>query len=104
MSNKTKKVAAKSSRNDEKSLQETTELMEKGDMLAESFMGIFAMFATSWKGMGIATYALAKSWGALQAIAEEEGVEIKNLFENFSCSFKSEFDEKLLNKDYPLLN
>ena len=33
-----------------------------------------------------------------------KGVEVKNLFENFSCSFKSEFDEKLLNKDYPLLN
>ena len=41
-------VAAKSSRNYEKSLQEARELMERGDMLAESFMGIFAMFATSW--------------------------------------------------------
>jgi hypothetical protein len=104
MSSKTRKMAAKANSNNEKSLQEATELMEKGDMLAESFMGIFAMFATSLKGMGIATYALAKSWGALQAIAEEEGVDVKNLFENFSCSFKSEFDEKLLNKDYPLLN
>ena len=35
MTNKTKKVAAKSSRNYEKSLHEATELMEKGDMLAE---------------------------------------------------------------------
>ena len=104
MSSKTRKMAAKANSNNEKSLQEATELMEKGDMLAESFMGIFAMFATSLKGMGIATYALAKSWGALQAIAEEEGVDVKNLFENFSCSFKSEFDEKLLNKDYLLLN
>ena len=104
MSSKTRKMAAKANSNNEKSLHEATELMEKGDMLAESFMGIFAMFATSLKGMGIATYALAKSWGALQAIAEEEGVDVKNLFENFSCSFKSEFDEKLLNKDYPLLN
>ena len=74
-------MAAKANSNNEKSLQEATELMEKGDMLAESFMGIFAMFATSWKGIGIATYALAKSWGALQAIAEEEGVNVKELFE-----------------------
>ena len=86
MSSKTRKMAAKANSNNEKSLQEATELMEKGDMLAESFMGIFAMFATPL------------------AIAEEEGVDVKNLFENFSCSFKSEFDEKLLNKDYPLLN
>lgn len=95
MTSKKEKVTAISSEKSEKSRQEAVEILEKGELLAESFNGILAMFATTWKGMGIAAYALAKTWACLQSVAETEGVDVKWLFEDFSKSFKVEFDEEL---------
>ena len=100
MINKKKKTAPRSTKKDEKSRTEAIEMIEKGDMLGDSLMGMFAMFATSWKGMGIAAYALARTWAALQAVAEKEGVNVKGMFDDFSKSFKAEFDDELLKNGF----
>ena len=100
MTSKTNKMGVKNIQKEKKSRTEAIELMEKGDMLGDSLMGMFAMFATSWKGMGIAAYALARTWAALQAVAEKEGVDVKGMFDDFSKSFKAEFDEELLKNDF----
>ena len=69
------------------------EMVEKGEMLGDSFIGIMAMLTSNWKGIGIATYALAKAWAALKAVAEEVDVEVDSLFEGTSSSFLNEYRE-----------
>ena len=69
------------------------EIVEKGEVLGDSFIGIMAMLTSNWKGIGIATYALAKVWAALKAVAEEVDVEVDSLFEGTSSSFLNEYRE-----------
>ena len=69
------------------------EIVKKGEVLGDSFIGIMKMSATNWKGIGIATYALAKAWAALKAVAEDADVEVDVLFEGTSSLFLNDFRE-----------
>ncbi len=73
------------------------EIVEKGEMLGDSFIGIMAMSALNTKGIGIATYALAKAWAALRSVAEEMDVEVDSLFEGTTSLFINEFREDIRN-------
>ena len=70
-------------------------MVEKGEMLGDSFIGIIAMSTTNWKGIGVATYALAKAWAALKSVAEEMDVEVDSLFDGTTYSFLNEFREDI---------
>lgn len=71
------------------------EIVEKGELLGDSFIGIMAISAINCKGIGIATYALAKAWAALKAVAEEMDVEVDNLFEGTTSLFINEFRDDI---------
>ena len=73
------------------------EIVEKGEMLGESFIGIMAISAINTKGVGIATYALAKAWAALRSVAEEMDVEVDSLFEGTTSLFINEFRDDFRN-------
>lgn len=73
------------------------EIVEKGEMLGESFIGIMAISAINTKGVGIATYALAKAWAALKSVAEEMDVEVDSLFEGTTSLFINEFRDDFRN-------
>ena len=73
------------------------EIVEKGEVLGDSFIGIMAMSAINTKGIGIATYALAKAWAALRSVAEEMDVEVDSLFEGTSSLFINGFREDIRN-------
>ena len=73
------------------------EIVEKGEMLGDSFIGIMAMSAINTKGIGIATYALAKAWAALRSVAEEMDVEVDSLFEGTTSLFINEFRDDFRN-------
>ena len=73
------------------------EIVEKGEMLGDSFIGIMAISAINTKGVGIATYALAKAWAALRSVAEEMDVEVDSLFEGTTSLFINEFREDIRN-------
>ena len=73
------------------------EIVEKGELLGDSFIGIMAISATNTKGIGIATYALAKAWAALRSVAEEENVEVDSLFKGSTSLFINEFRDDIRN-------
>ena len=73
------------------------EIVEKGELLGDSFIGIMALSATNCKEIGIATYALAKAWAALKSVAEEEDVEVDNLFEGTTSFFINVFRDDIRN-------
>ena len=62
--------------------EESEEMLLMGSALGEQMMGLLSQVATSRKGMGAATTALAMAWATLKDIASCEGVEIETLFES----------------------
>jgi len=73
------------------------EIVEKGELLGDSFIGIMAISATNCKEIGIATYALAKAWAVLKSVAEEMDVEVDSLFEGTTSLFINQFREDVRN-------
>ena len=61
---------------------ESQEMFVLGSALGEQFMGILSQVATSRRGMGAATTALAMAWATLKDIAMCEGIEVESLFES----------------------
>ena len=57
------------------------EMLVLGSALGESMMGMLSQVATSRRGVGAATSALAMAWATLKDIALCEGVEVETLFE-----------------------
>ena len=53
-----------------------------GSALGESMMGILSQVATSRRGVGAATSALAMAWATLKDIATCEGIEVESIFES----------------------
>lgn len=94
-----KKNFKKSGKNGkEKRINENAlDIVEKGEVLGDSFIGIMAISAINTKGVGIATYALAKAWAALKSVAEEMDVEVDSLFEGTTSLFINEFRDDFRN-------
>ena len=94
-----KRTFKKSGKNGkEKRINENAlEIIEKGEVLGDSFIGIMAISAINTKGVGIATYALAKAWAALKSVAEEMDVEVDSLFEGTTSLFINEFRDDFRN-------
>ncbi len=64
------------------SSSDVQEMLVLGSALGESMMGILSQVATSRRGVGAATSALAMAWATLKDIAMCEGVEVESLFES----------------------
>ena len=72
--------------------QKVDEMLEKSDMFGQSIIGMMALFAYNWKGIGIAAVGLAKALAALKAVARETGVDIKNLYEGQLAHFEKQYN------------
>ena len=72
--------------------QKVDEMLEKSDLFGQSIIGMMALFAYNWKGIGIAAVGLAKALAALKAIANEVGVDIKDLYEGELAHFEREYN------------
>ena len=72
--------------------QKVQEIMVKSDMFGQSIIGMMALFAYDWKGIGVAAVGLAKALAALKAIANEAGVHIKDLYEGELAHFEREYN------------
>jgi len=72
--------------------QKVDEIMEKSDLFGQSIIGMMALFAYNWKGIGIAAVGLAKALAALKAVARETGVDIKNLYDGELAHFEKEYN------------
>ena len=72
--------------------QKAQEIMEKSDMFGQSIIGMMALFAYDWKGIGVAAVGLAKALAALKAVARETGVDIKNLYEGQLAHFEKQYN------------
>ena len=62
--------------------QEAMELLLMGSALSERMMAMMSQVATSPRGMGAATCALAMAWATLKDVALSEGVDVETLFES----------------------
>ena len=71
--------------------QKVDEMLEKSDLFGQSIIGMMALFAYNWKGIGIAAVGLAKALAALKAVARETGVDIKNLYEGQLAHFEKQY-------------
>lgn len=81
--------------------QKVQEIMVKSDMFGQSIIGMMALFAYDWKGIGVAAVGLAKALAALKAIANEVGVDIKALYEGELAQFEEQYD---LSSDFDLVD
>ena len=72
--------------------QKVDEMLEKSDLFGQSIIGMMALFAYNWKGIGIAAVGLATALAALKAVARETGVDIKNLYEGQLAHFEKQYN------------
>lgn len=78
-----------------KSMQNVQEMMERGEELGDTLMGILMLVATNWKGMGIAAIGMAKALAALKSIARDAGVDIEKLYSGELAFHEQEMAEML---------
>ena len=95
----TKRNLKKSGKNgEEKRIKENAlEIVDKGEVLGDSFIGIMSISAIDTKGIGIATYALAKAWATLKSVAEEMDVEVDSLFDGTTSFLINKYREDIRN-------
>ena len=62
--------------------REAEELLLMGSALGEQMMDLLSQVATTPRGIGAATSALAMAWATLKDVATCECVEVESLFES----------------------
>ena len=62
--------------------REAEEMLLLGNALSEQLLNLLSQVATTPRGMGAATSALAMAWATLKDVATCEGVEVETLFES----------------------
>ena len=80
-----------------KKLESCLELMKEGEDLGLVLMTMLAEYGSSREALIVETYAVAKLYGALKAIAEDKGFDAEGLFEELVPSFVEETKEELKN-------
>jgi len=70
-------------------------LVKTGESLGEKLMDLLSQHGASFEGLVIETYAMSKAWAALKAIANSEGYDANELFEQLQPSFMTEMKELL---------
>jgi len=73
------------------SLKNAQELFERGELFGDSIIGMMALFATDWKGLGIAAGGLAKALAALKTVANDVGVDLDGLYKGLLANYEKDF-------------
>ena len=77
----------------EKEVKEFIKMMAKaGEMLGNQLADMLAQYGSSMSGLLLETYAMAKAWAALKAIAKNKGFDAEELFESLLPSFTEEME------------
>ena len=61
--------------------QEAKMLLEKGVTFGDAIISMLSLFATDWKGMGVAAIGLAKALASLKDAARRTNVNIEDMYE-----------------------
>ena len=78
-----------------KKLESCLELMKEGEDLGLVLMTMLAEYGSSREALIVETYAVAKLYGALKAIAEDKGFDADNLYDMLLPSFLEEMREEV---------
>ena len=77
----------------EMEVKEFVKTMAKaGEMLGDQLADMLAQYGRSMGALLLETYAMAKAWAALKAIAENKGFDAEELFESLLPSFTEEME------------
>lgn len=77
----------------EKEVKEFIKMMATGgEMLGNQLADMLAQHGSSMGALLIETYAMAKAWSALKAIAKSKGFDAEELFERLLPSFSEEME------------
>ena len=71
-------------------LESCLELAKEGEDLGLVMMTILSEYGSSREALIIETYAMAKAYGALKAVAEDKGFNTEELFQKLVPSFVEE--------------
>ena len=93
----TKKVNKKSNnmvgKKNENLNQEAKMLLEKGVTFGDAIISMLSLFATDWKGMGVAAIGLAKALASLKDAARRTNVNIEDMYECELAYYLDQFEE-----------
>lgn len=88
---KVKKVNMQVGTNEE--VREFIKMMAtSGEVLGNQLIGLLSVHGSSMEGLLLETYAMAKAWAALKAIAKHKGFCAEELFETLIPSFTEELE------------
>jgi hypothetical protein len=76
----------------EKKQENLKEMVMTGEPLADTLMEILSLFGSSPEGLMVETYAMAKAWAALKAVAKSKNLDPVPLFEKLVPMFKEEME------------
>ena len=79
--------------NHDLSREEAMKLIDKGETFGDSIIGMLAMFACDYKGIGAAAIGLAKALAALKDAARHYHVDIDNIFDSELAYFQGLYEE-----------
>jgi hypothetical protein len=74
--------------------REAEELLLMGSALSEQMLHLLSQVATTPKGIGAATSALAMAWATLKDVATCECIEVESLFESEVAFFEGALVEE----------
>jgi len=96
--NKTRKKSNQVGKSN-KNLQNAVMILERGEELGNTIMGILSLVAINWEGMGIAAVGMAKALAALKSIAHVEGVEIGGIYSGLLAFYEKDMSDFLEEND-----
>ena len=67
-------------------------MVMSGEVLGNQIAEMLSQYGSSMSGLLLETYAMAKAWAALKAIAKNKGFDAEELFENLLPSFTEEME------------
>lgn len=67
-------------------------MVMSGEVLGNQIAEMLSQYGSSMSGLLLETYAMAKAWAALKAIAKSKGFEAEELFERVVPSFAEEME------------
>ena len=67
-------------------------MVMSGEVLGNQIAEMLSQYGSSMSGLLLETYAMAKAWAALKAVAKSKGFEAEELFERVVPSFAEEME------------
>ena len=95
------KVGKKNKQNEQnEDRQNALDLLDRGNEFGNSLIGMMSMFATNWRGMGIAAIGMAKALATLKKVADEADVNIDGIFWSQLDLWEEELNETTYDEDF----